>query len=78
MAVPRLSRAATLLRKKLKRRGMQRALTLILECPEGMVSRWVSGERVPSLAYAASLERILEIRTQWWSEPASPPRAKAA
>ncbi len=58
----------------------QYELTKLLDCAEGLVSRWISGERIPMARYAAQLEAQLEIPARWWGEDAPvdepPPSAR--
>lgn len=75
MGEVRLTRAAVALRKKLSKRGAQRELTRALGCPEGMVSRWLAGTRMPSVIQAAHIERVYRVRAVWWDE--APPISKS-
>ena len=75
----RLSRAAIALGARLKERGAKRALTREIGCAQGLVYRWLSGERVPSAPRAAWLQRKFDIPVEWWGEfPHAAKRKKAA
>jgi hypothetical protein len=69
MAGRTLSLAAKVLGEKLAPRGAQRALTREMSCGEGVVNRWLSGERIPSAVRAAFLEKKFGIPVSWWGEP---------
>lgn len=71
MAELTLTRAAAALRTSLAKRGAQAKLTRKLRCAEGLVNRWLSGQRVPSAVQAAYLEAKFGIRVAWWGEPAA-------
>lgn len=74
----RLTKAAVALRRKLKARGAQAALTRALGCADGLVNRWLSGTRMPNAAQAAFIEKEYLVPAAWWGEPPSGARAAAA
>lgn len=78
MTEVRLTRAAVALRKKLRKRGAQSELTRALGCAEGIVSRWLTGARMPSVVQAAYIERVYRVRAVWWDEPPPVEQNKAA
>lgn len=47
-----------------------------LSCADGLVCRWISGEREPSASQAAFLEKNYGIEATWWGEPAKPVRKR--
>lgn len=66
-----LTRGAQALARVLAERGAKQKLSVTLCCSDGLVSRWVQGERVPTVRYAVQIEDALGIPARWWSEPAS-------
>lgn len=58
-------------REALTRRGWsQRELQRQVGAADGLVCKWISGRRRPSLAFAASIEQLLGVPASHWLVPA--------
>lgn len=69
---PRFSEGARLAWLGMQRRGWsQSVLQEKLHCTGGLVTRWLYGDRVPSVRWATEIERLLGVRVAKWAEPAS-------
>ncbi len=49
----------------------QAGLTAALGARPGVVSRWLYGDRRPSIEWAAKIERLFRIPARLWAEPAT-------
>lgn len=63
-------------------RSSQAAVTRRIACRPGQLTKWVYGDRRPSVEWAARIERELRIPARLWGEPSAmpfvPPAATAA
>lgn len=54
-----------------RKKWTQARLREELGCADGLIARWLYGDRVPSAKWAAMIERVLGIRSSKWAESAS-------
>lgn len=65
----RLTRGAQLLAQKARAAGSHTALAAKLDVTQPVVSRWLSGDRIPEGAMRTRLKRLLRIPSEAWDEP---------
>lgn len=76
MATRNPSEGSDRLARELKKRGWkQEDLKRALGLSRGQVSRWLSGARVPEIAAAVRMEKLLGIPVASWTRPTKGPRA---
>lgn len=64
-----MNRGAVVAREKLQARGEKAKLAKALGIGQDLVSRWLSGDRVPDTKQRAHLEDLYEIGWRLWDEP---------
>jgi predicted transcriptional regulator len=63
-------RGGVLLAQKLGQRKLSiNGAGKLLGAKEGMVSRWIRGERTPGARWSAEIEKVFGVRARTWAEP---------